>query len=116
RALLWGIFASVALCFLLLDLCLTADLLATRGQIPDLPIESAPEFSKLFLDESSDGAGPTDTSGILMVARDEAGLRSVAWRFREAPVLGPVLRQAYRRISWFHENTKSLVLLVLIGF
>jgi ATP-binding cassette subfamily B protein len=116
RALLWGVFASVALCLLLVDLCLTADLLATRGRIEDLPLESAPEFSSLFLDEPIDVAGPADTSGILMVARDEAGLRSIAWRFRDAPVLGPVLRQAYRRISWFHENTRSLVLLVLIGF
>ncbi len=117
RALLWGVFASVALCLLLVDLCLVADLLETRGRLPDLPIERAPEFATLFLDAPQDAAPDVaETSADLVTAREEGGLRSVAWRFRDAPVLGPALRHAYHRIAWFRENNKSLGLLVLIAF
>lgn len=117
RALLWGVFASVALCLLLIDLCLVADLLETRGRLPDLAIERAPDFSRLFINANAEAAlDLAETSAALQTAREEGGLRSVAWRFREVPVLGRLLRSAYHRIAWFRENTKSLALLVLIAF
>jgi ATP-binding cassette, subfamily B, bacterial len=116
RALLWGVFASVTLCLLLVDLCLIAELLETRGRLPDIPIERAPEFATLFLDEPSDASlDAAETSAALLTAREEGGLRSVAWRFRDAPMLGPLLVRAYHRIAWFRDNNKSLGLLVLVA-
>jgi ATP-binding cassette, subfamily B, bacterial len=116
RALLWGVFASLALCLLLVDLCLVADLLETRGRVSDLSLEEAPEFAQRFLDESPEtSTEPAVTSRALVNSREEGGLRGVAWRFRDAPVLGPLLRRAYHRISWFHENNKSLSLLVVVA-
>jgi ATP-binding cassette, subfamily B, bacterial len=116
RALLWGVFASLALCLLLVDLCLVADLLETRGRITDLSIEQAPDFATLILGRGDDEPlDPAETSAALLTAREEGGLRAVVWRFRDTPVLGPVLRRAYHRIAWFHENNKSLGLLVVIA-
>ncbi len=116
RALLWGAFASIALCLLLIDLCLVAELLQTRGRVLNLAVENAPEFAALLLIPSSDGStDAADISTILLTAREEAGLRSVAWHFREAPVLGRALRSAYHRVAWFRENNKSLGLLVSIA-
>jgi ATP-binding cassette, subfamily B, bacterial len=117
RALLWGVFASVTLCFLLVDLCLVADLLETRGRVIDLSIEQASQFGQLFLDKPDDAApDPAETSAVLLTAHEEGGLRSVAWRFRDAPILGRLLRRAYHRAAWFRENNKSLGLLVVIAF
>jgi ATP-binding cassette, subfamily B, bacterial len=114
RALLWGIFASVALCFLLVDVCLVADLLETRGRLPDLTLEQAPDFAQ-FLNGADGENGPAEVAAVMLTAREEGGLRSVAWRSREAPVLGPLLRRAYHRVTWFRENNRSLALLVLIA-
>ncbi len=78
RALLWGIFASVALCFLLVDVCLVADLLETRGRLPELTLEQAPDFAKFV--NGSDETEPAEVAAAMLTARDEGGLRSVAWR------------------------------------
>jgi ATP-binding cassette subfamily B protein len=113
RALLWGVFASVTLCLLLVDLCLIADLLETQGRVTDLAIEQGPEFTALFLHEPSESAPDTaESSAALVTAREEGAL---VWRSRKAPVLGSLLRRAYQRISWFREKNRTLALLVLIA-
>ena len=113
RALLWGVFASVTLCLLLVDLCLIADLLETQGRVTDLAIEQGPEFTALFLHEPSESApDAAESSAALVTAREEGAL---VWRSRKAPILGSLLRRAYQRISWFREKNKTLALLVLIA-
>jgi hypothetical protein len=49
QALLWGVFASLALCLLLVDLFLIAELLETRGRLVEE--SDARKYVELFPDE-----------------------------------------------------------------
>ena len=61
QALIWGVFASLALCLLLVDLFLIAELLETRGRLVDE--SEALRYSTLFSQEvhaessAADGVG-----------------------------------------------------------
>ncbi len=121
QALIWGVFASLALCLLLVDVFLIAELLETRGRLVEE--SEALRYSTLFSQEvhaesATDGIPPGRggvASAIARIQQEEAGLRPAVLRQHDVPVLGSVLAFAYRRFSWFRENIKCLTLLVLIG-
>lgn len=119
QALAWGCLASLALCLLLVDLFLIAELLETRGRLVEET--DARKFSELFPDEvrskqpaAKPGLGSL-VSAVARIQQEEAGLRPAVLRQHDVPVLGRVLTAAYRRFSWFRENVKCLTLLVMIG-
>ena len=122
QALVWGVFASFALCLLLIDAFLVAELLETRGQVRETIVESQ-RFNDLFAEVPGDEPGAATESaraaGIgapaVLASQEEAGLRPAVWRLRDVPILGSILAASYRHFSWFRENTKCLALLVLIG-
>ncbi|HUE17911.1 MAG TPA: ABC transporter ATP-binding protein, partial [Planctomycetaceae bacterium] len=121
QALLWGVCASFALCLLLIDLFLIAELLETRGRLVEE--SDAQRYSELFPhDAGTDSnagaakAGPgAPSSAVARFQQEEAGLRPAVLRQHDVPLLGAVLSQAYHRFAWFRENLKCLTLLVLIG-
>jgi ABC-type multidrug transport system fused ATPase/permease subunit len=121
QALLWGVFASFALCLLLVDLFLIAELLETRGRLVEE--SDARRYGELFPQEARSDfnaatAKPDARAPVSAIARfqqEEAGLRPAVLRQHDVPILGAVLWQAYRRVPWFRENIKCLTLLVLIG-
>jgi ATP-binding cassette, subfamily B, bacterial len=121
QALLWGVFASFALCLLLVDLFLICELLETRGRLAEE--SEARKFAQLLPDEvhvdsEDDDSKSATTSRSVAIARvqtEEAGLRPAVLRHHDVPLLGPVLMRAYRRVPWFRENIKCLTLLVLIA-
>ncbi len=119
QALVWGVLASFALCLLLVDLLLVADLIETRGSI-NLQLSDGDEFARTFLPEAyaagGDGTPEMFRAKMRQEAGEERGLRSAAWRLRHVPLLGMILRQSYLRVAWFRENPRCLTLLVLIGF
>lgn len=121
QALLWGVFASFALCLLLVDLFLIAELLETRGRLVEEG--DARRYGELFpqearSDSNAGAAKPGARAPVSAIARfqqEEAGLRPAVLRQHDVPILGAVLWQAYRHVPWFRENIKCLTLLVLIG-
>ena len=124
QALLWGIFGSFALCLLLVDLFLIAELLETRGRLVEE--SDARKYAELFPEEvrfdsvGNDAQAANASAGLHSAAiarfqQEEAGLRPAVLRQHDVPILGPVLSRAYQRIPWFRENIKGLTLLVLIG-
>jgi ATP-binding cassette, subfamily B, bacterial len=121
QALLWGVCASFALCLLLIDLFLIAELLETRGRLVEE--SDARRYSELFPHEAGTDsnagtakAGPGAlSSAVARFQQEEAGLRPAVLRQHDVPLLGAVLSQAYHRFAWFRENLKCLTLLVLIG-
>jgi ATP-binding cassette, subfamily B, bacterial len=124
QALSWGVFASLALCLLLVDLFLIAELLETRGRLVEESdarkyVELFPDEFRLNSDSNDAQAAKADpgshAAAIARVQQEEAGLRPAVLRQHDVPILGPVLVRAYRRIPWFRENLKCLTLLVLIG-
>jgi ABC-type multidrug transport system fused ATPase/permease subunit len=122
QALLWGVFASLALCLLLVDVFLIAELLETRGRLVEE--SEARRYSELFPHEARTDTGAAVgeaksralSSAIARFQREEAGLRPAVVRQHGVPILGTILSHAYQRIGWFRENIKCLTLLVLIGF
>jgi ATP-binding cassette subfamily B protein len=121
QALLWGVFASFALCLLLVDLFLICELLETRGRLAEEG--EARKFAQLLPDEvhidsesdESKAGTASRSAAIARLQQEEAGLRPAVLRQHDVPLLGSVLMRAYRRIPWFRENIKCLTLLVLIG-
>jgi ATP-binding cassette, subfamily B, bacterial len=119
EALLWGIFASFALCLLLVDLFLICELLETRGRLAEE--SDAQKFAALLPEEvHPDSESDESNTAVRSVAiarfqQEEAGLRPAVLRQHDVPILGPVLLRAYRRIPWFRDNIKCLTLLVLIA-
>jgi ATP-binding cassette, subfamily B, bacterial len=130
RALLWGVFASFALCLLLVDMFLIADLLETRGRLDESV--DVRQFSEQFLSttqppqsaasepangadaDSPVAAAPPDDASLEKI-RQEAGLGPAAWRLHGVPILGRILGWSYRHISKLHEGTWALAILVVVG-
>lgn len=101
-ALVWGSLSAILLCFLLFDLFLAADLLATRGSIL-LTADQLEEYERL--------------SGYRLPVGE--GILPTVWRTRDKP-WGPTVAQLYLRIAALRDNSYALMLLILaavgIGF
>ncbi len=97
QALIWGVFASLALCLLLVDVFLIAELLETRGRLVEE--SEALRYSASFHRKSTRigrRRNPARTRGvgsaIARIQQEEAGLRPAVLRQRDVPVLGPFSR------------------------
>jgi len=117
-ALIWGVCAAFALCVLLFDLFLIAELLETRGRLDD-SIE-ATEFSRRIFPDATSADTPPESKVLLPAAairmlHERAGLGATVMRLSDRPVLGPILVHAFRRIPWLRDNGKCLAFLVLLG-
>ena len=123
QALLWGVFASFALCLLLVDLfliCRTARDAGPAGRGERSPaiqrITSRTKFASI-----PNADGPKRGRACRRVGHRTASSRRRRDFGRPScgsttcPCWARCSPQAYRRISWFRENIKCLTLLVLIG-